>query len=71
MTAQRIRRIAAGYQRQTILVVGDLMLDEYVPGAVRRVSPKRRFPLLRFGSFLRRRNHPAASQLCQNCARSA
>ncbi|HEV2474719.1 MAG TPA: hypothetical protein VGS41_18730, partial [Chthonomonadales bacterium] len=36
----RYEEIVHGFAHRTILVLGDLMLDEYQRGAVRRISPE-------------------------------
>lgn len=36
----RYEEIVAGFSGRTVLVLGDLMMDEYVRGAVRRISPE-------------------------------
>ena len=40
MDKQRARQILDGFTEKTVLVVGDVMLDEYVSGRVSRVSPE-------------------------------
>jgi D-beta-D-heptose 7-phosphate kinase/D-beta-D-heptose 1-phosphate adenosyltransferase len=36
--------------RCTVLVIGDIMIDRYVSGQVRRISPEAPIPVLRFGA---------------------
>ena len=36
------------FSRQNILVIGDLMVDEYVTGRVSRISPEAPVPVLRY-----------------------
>ena len=43
----RAREIVASFTSRSILVVGDLMLDRYVTGAVDRISPEAPVPVLR------------------------
>ena len=48
-----LTRPGAGFRfdRQRVLVVGDLILDEYVTGDCSRISPEAPVPILKFGSF--------------------
>jgi D-beta-D-heptose 7-phosphate kinase/D-beta-D-heptose 1-phosphate adenosyltransferase len=41
-----LQSILARFARQRILVVGDVMLDEYIWGAVRRISPEAPVPIV-------------------------
>lgn len=41
------RCIAEGFQRQTVLVVGDIMLDQYAWGKVERISPEAPVPIIK------------------------
>lgn len=47
MKSERARRLARAFERQRILVVGDLMLDQYIHGAVERISPEAPVPVVR------------------------
>ena len=38
------------FSKKNILIIGDLMLDEYVYGDVTRVSPEAPIPLLKYNS---------------------
>ena len=40
MDSARLERIVSGFAAQRVLVIGDLMLDEFVWGKVTRISPK-------------------------------
>jgi rfaE bifunctional protein kinase chain/domain len=42
----RVRTILGGFSRQRVLVVGDLMLDRYIYGSVRRISPEAPVPVV-------------------------
>lgn len=46
-TAAIRKGITEGFQRQTVLVVGDLMLDQYVWGKVERISPEAPVPVIK------------------------
>ncbi len=46
LTPERARRILEGAQRVRALVVGDLMLDRYIVGAVDRISPEAPVPVV-------------------------
>jgi rfaE bifunctional protein kinase chain/domain len=46
MTAKRIQTILAGFVGKRILVVGDVMLDQYVYGRVERLNPEAPVPVL-------------------------
>ncbi|MEO6829882.1 MAG: PfkB family carbohydrate kinase, partial [Acidobacteriaceae bacterium] len=39
--------VESGFERHRVLVVGDLMLDQYVWGEVSRISPEAPVPVLR------------------------
>jgi D-beta-D-heptose 7-phosphate kinase/D-beta-D-heptose 1-phosphate adenosyltransferase len=43
---ERLRQLLARFSEQRILVVGDLMLDRYIYGAVRRISPEAPVPVV-------------------------
>ena len=47
---KQLRRYLDGFPSQRILVVGDLMLDEYVRGSVSRISPEAPVPVVRVTS---------------------
>lgn len=47
ITLQRAETIIARFQRQRILVFGDLMLDRYIYGNVERISPEAPVPVVR------------------------
>lgn len=42
----RAKALTARFHRQNILVIGDLMLDRYIYGAVRRLSPEAPVPIV-------------------------
>jgi len=46
LTLSGVEPIVGGFSRQRILVVGDLMLDEFVWGKVSRISPEAPVPVL-------------------------
>jgi len=46
LPAKKVEKILARFEKLTILVLGDLMLDEYVQGQVRRISPEAPVPVL-------------------------
>jgi rfaE bifunctional protein kinase chain/domain len=43
---EKLRRIVASFAGRRVLVVGDVMLDEYVWGEVRRISPEAPVPVV-------------------------
>ena len=43
----QLRRLVAGFPNRRILVVGDLMLDQYIRGTVGRISPEAPVPVVR------------------------
>jgi rfaE bifunctional protein kinase chain/domain len=43
---ERARELLAAFPRQRILVIGDLMLDRYIYGAVNRISPEAPVPVV-------------------------
>jgi D-beta-D-heptose 7-phosphate kinase/D-beta-D-heptose 1-phosphate adenosyltransferase len=47
MTGEILKKIVDGFRGKKILVVGDLMLDEYVSGEVHRISPEAPIPVVR------------------------
>ena len=42
----RIEQLISGFSRSKILVVGDVMLDEFIWGSVRRISPEAPVPIV-------------------------
>lgn len=46
MDSARLHRILSGFADQRVLVIGDLMLDEYVWGKVSRISPEAPVPVV-------------------------
>src|SRR5450432_1084954 len=46
MTRERLQEILQSFQSKRILVIGDLMLDEFVWGNVRRISPEAPVPVV-------------------------
>src|SRR5437763_16980075 len=46
MKQQRLRQILDRARRQRVLVIGDLMLDEFVWGTVGRISPEAPVPVV-------------------------
>ena len=46
ISGTRVQHLLQQFQRQRILVVGDLMLDRYIYGAVNRISPEAPVPVL-------------------------
>src|SRR5215467_5400750 len=46
MNRNRIENILDTFPRKTILVVGDIMLDEFIWGKVRRISPEAPVPVV-------------------------
>src|SRR6202790_1523103 len=46
MNLRRLREILAGANKKRILVIGDLMLDEFVWGKVGRISPEAPVPVV-------------------------
>ena len=47
---QRLTRIVAGFRGRKIAVFGDMMLDRYIKGSVRRISPEAPVPVVRVTS---------------------
>ena len=43
---RRIEQLIAGFSRSKVLVVGDVMLDEFIWGSVRRISPEAPVPVV-------------------------
>jgi D-beta-D-heptose 7-phosphate kinase/D-beta-D-heptose 1-phosphate adenosyltransferase len=48
-SADRVRTILDAFSRASLLVVGDLMLDQFIVGSVRRISPEAPVPVVEFG----------------------
>ncbi|MBI1763711.1 MAG: D-glycero-beta-D-manno-heptose-7-phosphate kinase, partial [Acidobacteria bacterium] len=46
MNQARAQQILQHFNRQTIVVLGDLMLDEFIWGEVRRISPEAPVPVV-------------------------
>jgi D-glycero-beta-D-manno-heptose-7-phosphate kinase len=46
LTRERARKLVRSFTDQRVLVVGDLMLDRYIYGAVRRISPEAPVPVV-------------------------
>lgn len=47
-SADRTRDILGRFNRTSLLVVGDLMLDQFIVGSVRRISPEAPVPVVEF-----------------------
>jgi len=50
MDSARLQHIVAGFAAQRVLVIGDLMLDEFVWGKVSRISPEAPVPVVKVTS---------------------
>ncbi|HEX4086193.1 MAG TPA: bifunctional ADP-heptose synthase [Chthoniobacteraceae bacterium] len=46
MTPDRYKKISAGFEKARVLVIGDLILDEFVRGRVSRISPEAPVPVV-------------------------
>jgi rfaE bifunctional protein kinase chain/domain len=46
LSAKRVKELISGASRSRILVVGDVMLDEFIWGSVRRISPEAPVPVV-------------------------
>ena len=46
LSAKRVKELISGASRTRILVVGDIMLDEFIWGSVRRISPEAPVPVV-------------------------
>src|SRR5262244_491679 len=46
MDRQRVQDILQRFSRKTILIVGDVMLDEFIWGKVARISPEAPVPIV-------------------------
>ena len=47
-TRERARALAASFPTATVLVVGDVMIDQFLIGSVTRISPEAPVPIVRF-----------------------
>jgi bifunctional ADP-heptose synthase (sugar kinase/adenylyltransferase) len=60
-SSARLAEILAAFSRSKILVIGDLMLDEFLWGKVTRISPEAPVPVVDIGGGHRRgRTGPAS-----------
>src|ERR671912_26727 len=50
----RVRQITAAFERTTVLVAGDVMLDRFLVGNVTRISPEAPVPVVAFDHEMRR-----------------
>ena len=50
LTTDRIDQITAGMGQSKILILGDIMLDEYLFGTVSRISPEAPVPIVEITS---------------------
>ena len=48
LTRDRVREIASAFRSARVLVVGDVMLDQFLIGCVTRISPEAPVPIVRF-----------------------
>jgi D-beta-D-heptose 7-phosphate kinase/D-beta-D-heptose 1-phosphate adenosyltransferase len=48
LTSARARALASGFPAATVLVVGDVMLDQFLVGRVTRISPEAPVPIVQF-----------------------
>jgi len=48
LSAARVRQILSAAQKTRVLVVGDVMLDQFIWGSVSRISPEAPVPVLDF-----------------------
>lgn len=48
LAPERAKRLAAGFSRAHILVIGDAMLDRFIAGRVTRISPEAPVPVVTF-----------------------
>ena len=46
MKQTTLHDILAAFPSKTVLIVGDVMLDEYISGEVRRISPEAPVPVV-------------------------
>lgn len=54
ISADRARRLAAGFPSAHVLVVGDAMLDKFIVGRVTRISPEAPVPVVAFDHEMHR-----------------
>src|SRR5260221_8861880 len=65
-TSARLAEILGAFQRSKILVIGDLMLDEFLWGKVTRISPEAPVPVV---DIQRRAAYPGgAANVARNLA---
>src|SRR5271169_473707 len=65
-TSTRLGEILGAFQRSKILVIGDLMLDEFLWGKVTRISPEAPVPVV---DIQRRASYPGgAANVARNLA---
>src|SRR5690242_6201696 len=48
MSSQRVRQLLAGVRRARVIVIGDVMLDQFIWGSVGRISPEAPVPVVDF-----------------------
>lgn len=53
-TDSRLRQLVAGFERTSVLVVGDVMLDRFLVGRVTRISPEAPVPVVAFDHEMQR-----------------
>ncbi|HEY6334059.1 MAG TPA: PfkB family carbohydrate kinase, partial [Blastocatellia bacterium] len=46
LTRERANKLTAGFEGKQILVLGDVMLDEFIWGRVKRISPEAPVPVV-------------------------
>src|SRR6476620_1088971 len=46
LSRKRVEQILSGFSSKTVIVLGDIMLDEFVWGKVRRISPDAPVPVI-------------------------
>ncbi|HLV32375.1 MAG TPA: D-glycero-beta-D-manno-heptose-7-phosphate kinase [Chitinispirillaceae bacterium] len=66
-SSQRLKEIIDSFKKTSIIVVGDVMLDEYFWGDVSRISPEAPVPVLEVQSISRRLG--GAANVVQNLAK--
>ncbi len=66
VSRERVRSIVEAYPRCRIMVIGDIMLDEYMWGDVRRISPEAPVPVVEIESVTHRLG--GAANVVQNLA---
>ena len=54
LSADRARQLGAAFDRHTLLVVGDVMLDRFLVGRVTRISPEAPVPVVAFDHEMHR-----------------